>query len=349
MSTKQNVLVEEEIVETVELEAGTILKNKREELGLSQKQIADRLRLKLSIIQDIENNNFEIGQVATFTRGYLRSYAKAVGIEESAILAALGDEDSAKPQAQTMTSFSRKTKNEKHDNRIMIITWAILAVIIGISSLWWWQNQQRDTLLSPSNGSQSQAPAVTQNPTENAPQSGQAASDSNKTDFTTLKAGKLTSQDEKTPATQTQSSTQNPVNEPSKAPTSTSEGSQSATTASSAPASTTTHSTEKTVEPEQGSSAVSPQSTNSSSSSAASAEKTIDMSFKDDCWLQIKDATGKVLVSGIKKGGQTLKLSGEAPFNVILGAPENVSMTIASEPVDLSRYTPGKVARFTLP
>ncbi len=133
MSTKQNILVEEEIVESVELEAGTILKQKREELGLSQKQIADRLRLKLSIIKDIENNNFEIGQVATFTRGYLRSYAKAVGIEESTILEALGDKSGTKPQAQDMTSFSRKTKREKHDSRIMIITWGILAIIIGIS------------------------------------------------------------------------------------------------------------------------------------------------------------------------------------------------------------------------
>ncbi|MGL5109148.1 MAG: RodZ domain-containing protein, partial [Vibrio ordalii] len=29
--------------------------------------------------------------------------------------------------------------------------------------------------------------------------------------------------------------------------------------------------------------------------------------------------------------------------------PESVSMTFASEPVDLSGYTSGKVARFTLP
>lgn len=331
MSTKQNILVEEEIVESVELEAGTILKQKREELGLTQKQIADRLRLKLSIIKDIENNNFEIGQVATFTRGYLRSYAKAVGIEESAILEALGDEKSAKPQAQNMTSFSRKTKREKHDSRIMIITWGILAIIIGISSLWWWQNQQRDTLLSPSNNNV-EAPATPANSSDSngaadtnssAPQ---APKDS-KTDFTTLKSGQLTSG--------TANKNSSPADKTEETNT--------------APVTNTEPATQPKVEPSAPSSQVTPQSSESSPSNSSIASKTIDMSFKADCWLQVKDATGKVLVSGIKKGGQSLKLAGEAPFNVILGAPENVSMTFASEPVDLSRYTPGKVARFTLP
>jgi cytoskeleton protein RodZ len=51
----------------------------------------------------------------------------------------------------------------------------------------------------------------------------------------------------------------------------------------------------------------------------------------------------------VKKAGQSLDLTGNMPYSVILGAPENVSMTLASEPVDLSGYTSGKVARFNLP
>ena len=72
------------------------------------------------------------------------------------------------------------------------------------------------------------------------------------------------------------------------------------------------------------------------------------MSFTTDCWIQVKDANGKTLVVGTRKPGQDVSLIGEAPFSIILGAPEGVSMTFASEPVDLSGYTAGKVARFTL-
>ncbi|MEF1164024.1 helix-turn-helix domain-containing protein, partial [Vibrio parahaemolyticus] len=32
------------------IEAGTLLKNKRESLGMTQKQVADRLRLRVSVI-----------------------------------------------------------------------------------------------------------------------------------------------------------------------------------------------------------------------------------------------------------------------------------------------------------
>jgi cytoskeleton protein RodZ len=73
------------------------------------------------------------------------------------------------------------------------------------------------------------------------------------------------------------------------------------------------------------------------------------MTFKADCWIQVKDTNGKTLVSGTHKPGQDVELTGKAPFKVILGAPEGVTMTFASEPVDLSGYTSGKVARFTLP
>jgi cytoskeleton protein RodZ len=82
---------------------------------------------------------------------------------------------------------------------------------------------------------------------------------------------------------------------------------------------------------------------------AESVTNELVMQFSADCWIQVKDAAGKTLSTGIKKVGQTLNFSGTAPYKVILGAPESVSMTFASEPVDLSGYTSGKVARITLP
>lgn len=115
MNTEQQDYNQTETTEQVNQPAiekvapGTLLKQKREDLGLTQRQIADRLRLRLSIIQSIEENRFEDGQVATFTRGYLRSYAKAVGIRESEILCAFDDSYCQKPEVQPdMKSFSKK-------------------------------------------------------------------------------------------------------------------------------------------------------------------------------------------------------------------------------------------------
>ena len=84
--------------------------------------------------------------MATFTRGYLRSYARVVGIKESVVLCALDDCGEAQHEEHEMQSFSQKTNKEKHDSRIMTLTWGIFAIIVGISSVWWWQNQENSAV-----------------------------------------------------------------------------------------------------------------------------------------------------------------------------------------------------------
>ncbi|ELV8682367.1 DUF4115 domain-containing protein [Vibrio fluvialis] len=303
MNTEQDNITES----TPKVQPGTLLKEKREALGLTQKQVADRLRLRVTIIQNIEENNFDSDLVATFTRGYLRSYAKAVGLAEHLVLDAFEESVTPEPQEQTMQSFSKKTKREKHDSRIMTITWIILLVIIGMSSLWWWQNNEQDTL-KPDQGTEAVS-AV-------ADQAAAPATEEVQPEFNTIEP--------------TQAEAQSDA-QPSEEPT----GDEMAM---------------EDPAPAQEEAVVEPQTTPAAPAAAeATSGDLLTMNFSSDCWVQVKDATGKTLSTGIKKAGETLNLRGQKPLQVILGAPEGVSVTFASEPVDLSGYTSGKVARFTLP
>ncbi|MBY8101832.1 DUF4115 domain-containing protein [Vibrio fluvialis] len=303
MNTEQDNITES----TPKVQPGTLLKEKREALGLTQKQVADRLRLRFTIIQNIEENNFDSDLVATFTRGYLRSYAKAVGLAEHLVLDAFEESVTPEPQEQTMQSFSKKTKREKHDSRIMTITWIILLVIIGMSSLWWWQNNEQDTL-KPDQGNEAVS-AV-------ADQAAALATEEVQPEFNTIEP--------------TQAEAQSDA-QPSEEPT----GDEMAM---------------EDPAPAQEEAVVEAQTTPAAPAAAeATSGDLLTMNFSSDCWVQVKDATGKTLSTGIKKAGETLNLRGQKPLQVILGAPEGVSVTFASEPVDLSGYTSGKVARFTLP
>ncbi|EOG7788238.1 RodZ domain-containing protein [Vibrio fluvialis] len=302
MNTEQDNITEN----TPKVQPGTLLKEKREALGLTQKQVADRLRLRVTIIQNIEENNFDSDLVATFTRGYLRSYAKAVGLAEHLVLDAFEESVTPEPQEQTMQSFSKKTKREKHDSRIMTITWIILLVIIGMSSLWWWQNNEQDTL-KPDQGTEAVS-AV-------ADQAAAPATEEVQPEFNTIEP--------------TQAEAESDA-QPSDEPT----GDEMAM---------------EDPMPAQEEAVVEPQTTPAASTAEATSGDLLTMNFSSDCWVQVKDATGKTLSTGIKKAGETLNLRGQKPLQVILGAPEGVSVTFASEPVDLSGYTSGKVARFTLP
>lgn len=302
------------------IEAGTLLKNKRESLGMSQKQVADRLRLRVSVIEDIENNRFESQQVATFTRGYLRSYAKFVGLDEKMVLTALEQTADVQPQEQEieMQSFSRKTKDEKHNSRIMLLTWVIGLVIIGISAAWWWQNQQENSLTKEVTDSSVESPKPTAQELA---------------DIDLMTAEELIAS---TPEDVV--STSNDVVETSEVPVE----------QGSAPLLAETENT-TSVDSEEPVAVIETAEEEQPAPVVPEGMTLLTMKFKADCWIQVKDTNGKTLVSGTHKPGQDVELTGKAPFKVILGAPEGVTMTFASEPVDLSGYTSGKVARFTLP
>ena len=302
------------------IEAGTLLKNKRESLGMSQKQVADRLRLRVSVIEDIENNRFESQQVATFTRGYLRSYAKFVGLDEKMVLTALEQTADVQPQEQEieMQSFSRKTKDEKHNSRIMLLTWVIGLVIIGISAAWWWQNQQENSLTKEVTDSSVEAPKPTAQELA---------------DIDLMTAEELIAS---TPEDVV--STSNDVVETSEVPVE--QGSD--------PLLAETENT-TSVDSEEPVAVIEAAEEEQPAPVVPEGMTLLTMKFKADCWIQVKDTNGKTLVSGTHKPGQDVELTGKAPFKVILGAPEGVTMTFASEPVDLSGYTSGKVARFTIP
>ncbi|HHC6665341.1 TPA: cytoskeleton protein RodZ [Vibrio parahaemolyticus] len=302
------------------IEAGTLLKNKRESLGMTQKQVADRLRLRVSVIEDIENNRFESQQVATFTRGYLRSYAKFVGLDEKVVLVALEQTADVKPKEQEieMQSFSRKTKHEKHNSRIMLLTWVIAIVIIGISAAWWWQNQQENSL----------AQVVAEANVETSQPSADEIADID-----------LMTEEELIASTPAELAASNNTASESSI--------NAAQTDEVVPAETEESTTEATQEPVAVIEAA--EEVQDASPVVPEGMTLLTMKFKADCWIQVKDTNGKTLVSGTQKPGQDVELTGKAPFKVILGAPEGVTMTFASEPVDLSGYTSGKVARFTLP
>ncbi|OED67036.1 transcriptional regulator [Vibrio tasmaniensis ZS-17] len=313
MNTEHETQTQTQTKETVApaIEAGTLLKNKRESLGLTQKQISDRLKLRVTLIQQIEENQFESDQVATFMRGYIRSYAKYVNLDEKVVLSALHHAGDAQHQEQEMLSFSRKTKTEKHNSRIMILTWSIFAVIAGISSLWWWQNQQQDTLSQSLVNTESSEELVVE--------------ESLDPELTSLEVIEAEQNTETSPVTENSDDL--------------------LTVVSAAEASENVERVEETKDVAE----VTPVAAESETVTPEPVTNELVMQFSADCWIQVKDAAGKTLSTGIKKAGQTLNLSGTAPYKVILGAPEGVSMTFASEPVDLSGYTSGKVARITLP
>ena len=67
---------------------GNHLRKARELKGMTEEDIAMRLRLRTSLVIDIDNDNLDAFQEPVFVRGYLRAYAKLVDINGDEVIAA---------------------------------------------------------------------------------------------------------------------------------------------------------------------------------------------------------------------------------------------------------------------
>jgi cytoskeleton protein RodZ len=67
-----------------------------------------------------------------------------------------------------------------------------------------------------------------------------------------------------------------------------------------------------------------------------------------EAWLEVKDGTGRMLISSLNPAGTERVVRGRAPFEIVIGNASSVKLTYDGKPVDLRPHTKVEVARFTL-
>ncbi|MDU4005032.1 cytoskeleton protein RodZ [Pluralibacter gergoviae] len=312
---------------------GTRLRNAREQLGLSQQAVAERLCLKVSTVRDIEDDKAPAELAATFLRGYIRSYARLVHVPEEELLPMMAKQVPIKAaRMQPVQNISLGKRRKKRDGWLMTFTWLVLFVVVGLTGAWWWQNHkaqqeevstmadQSSAELSASDSSSSQSiPLDTSGAQSQAPDAAATAS---------APANSATASDSATSTPAAAQDTQsNSVVPPSQANVDTASG-------QTAPASGTADAALPTDQ-----AAVTP---------AADANALV-MNFTADCWLEVTDASGKKLFSGMQRKDGTLNLTGQLPYKLKIGAPAAVQIQFQGKPVDLSRFIrTNQVARLSL-
>ena len=65
---------------------GTMLRMERERLGLSRAQITEMTRMRTPIVEAIENEAWDSLPPPVFVRGFLRSYAKVLGLSQEGVI-----------------------------------------------------------------------------------------------------------------------------------------------------------------------------------------------------------------------------------------------------------------------
>ena len=68
-------------MELTECGFGDAFAREREQMGLSQREVAEELKLAWKSIESLESEDFKSLPPYVFVRGYVKSYSKLVGID----------------------------------------------------------------------------------------------------------------------------------------------------------------------------------------------------------------------------------------------------------------------------
>ena len=318
---------------------GERLRVAREELGLSQQAVAERLCLKVSTVRDIEDDKAPAELASTFLRGYIRSYARLVRIPEEELLPMMAKQAPIKAaKVAPMQSFSLGKRRKKRDGWLMSFTWLILFVVVGLTGAWWWQNHkaQQEEISTMADQSSAELSAGNSN-SQSVPLN---TGDSSATDTSVQQPVQTPA----TPSAPTNDSTQN------LAPAATAQQTTPADpSAVVAPSQAPVENVQATTPPAPNATLPTDQAVATNPATATADPNALVMNFNADCWLEVTDATGKKLFSGMQSKDGSLNLAGQAPYKLKIGAPAAVQIQFQGKPVDLSRFIrTSQVARLTV-
>lgn len=350
-------------------DAGALLRQRREALGLSLEQAAAQLNLKAVVIRQLESGQFDPQVAPTFIRGYLRHYVRLLKLDETELLAQFDQQLATLPQASaTMHSFSNKASRDAAESRFMLATYFLLVLLIGLFLIWFWQthmlNEQPVAMLPESENQVVSATAA----------SGQSAVVITAPEVTPSSQAATSSV---MPETVVPAATTVDAVSPQQSPASTA-GTQpdapalvateinqpvpqarpEATTQTATPQAATTPATDSTMDTASelansgagnNVAASTPEITPTGAEpEVAAGMLTLQLQFSAQCWVAVTDGSGKRLAYNMQNGGQSLTLTGAAPLKVTFGDPTAVSASLSGKALDLSGYKQGQVVRLTL-
>ena len=122
--------------------AGARLLRAREAAGLTLKQVSETTKIPERHLVALERGNYASLPARTYATGFGRSYARAVGVDEDVIVAAVRSElDSAaiEPPRRAIQTFEPGDPSRLPSSTLAWIA-GLLALVLAVAALFWWRN-----------------------------------------------------------------------------------------------------------------------------------------------------------------------------------------------------------------
>ncbi|GIZ13662.1 RodZ family helix-turn-helix domain-containing protein [Pseudomonas sp. NCCP-436] len=312
-----------EVVQPKPGNPGESLRQAREARGLSVAEVAAQLNLTQQRLNQIEAGAFDKLPGTTFARGYVRAYAKLLELDQNRLVMEFDQFTGADSAGSDVHSLGRIEEPARYSQSILrLFSFVLLLALIGAGFLWWQERGGYSAGLADL--------GLEHVEVEGADGRTQVHSLAEPEDQAVI-AAQVNEPDAALPL---------PIEgEQAEAATMTEgEEAQLAITDSAAPAEITP------LQAEAPQTAVAPVEP----VKPAAGEGILVVQYVADCWTQVTDANGKVLLSELKRKGDRVELTGKAPMELRLGFARGAQVSYNGEAVDVSTHTTGETARLKL-
>ncbi|MFN3768104.1 MAG: RodZ domain-containing protein [Ectopseudomonas guguanensis] len=323
-----------EVTQPMPNNPGETLRQARENKGWSVAEVAAQLNLTPQRLAQIEAGAFDKLPGTTFARGYIRAYAKLLELDQNRLVLEFDQFTGTDATGSNVHALGRIEEPVRYSQSILrLVSFLMLLALIGAGFLWW-QDQGRPVTSLADLGLEhvevEGADGTTQvhslaEPEDQAVVAAQGGEQSSPL-LLPVEPGE---------APEEPGAAEQPAAEPGVAEGSVADGAAGTPTAPapSQPANAATAAP-----------AVAP----AAPVALPAGHGALNVQFTADCWTQVTDADGKVLLSALKRSGERIELTGKAPMELRLGFARGAQVTYNGESVDVAPYTSGETARLKL-
>ena len=322
-----------EVVAANRVNPGETLRQARESNGWSLAEVALKLNLTTTSLGNLEAGAFDKLPGHTFARGYIRAYAKLLGIDQTVLVQEFDQFTGTDSQGSNVHGLGRIEEPVRVSHTILrIVSLLLLIAVIGGGFVWW----------------QDQASQRSKDLTSNAMEHVEVESADGTTQIHPLDEPEDQAVAEGQAAPETPTTAEQPAPEAATAPAATAvvpaPATPAAPTAQAHAPATAAQAPATTAPVAPAAPAVSPPTT----PALIAGDGHIQITFIADCWTQVTDGNGKVLFSGLKRKGDTLDQGGKPPLTLRLGFARGAQVVYNGQPVDVAPFTSGETARLKL-
>jgi cytoskeleton protein RodZ len=315
-----------EVTQTMSTNPGESLRQAREIKGWSVAEVATQLNLTPQRLAQIEAGAFDKLPGTTFARGYIRAYAKLLEMDQNRLVMEFDQFTGTDASGSSVHALGRIEEPVRYSQSILrLVSFLLLLALIGAGFLWW-QDQGR--------------------PVASLADLGLEHVEVEGADGTTQVHSLAEPEDQAVIAAQEQSSPLLLPVEPGEAPEEASSAEQPAAETGSAESAP-----ETPAAPASNASAAAPAAPSAESATpvaVSAGQGVLSVQFTADCWTQVTDADGKVLLSALKRSGERIELAGKAPLELRLGFARGAQVAYNGESVDVAPHMTGETARLKL-